>query len=86
VKKATGVTASYKRVLDAAGSNQHLSALGNAFAKPESLDLDAYVTNKAMDGLFKLVADEEKRIRENPVARGTELLQKVFGAAARPSS
>ncbi len=42
--------------------------------------MDAYVTNKAMDGLFKMVAEEEKRIRQNPVARTTDLLQRVFGA------
>jgi hypothetical protein len=45
--------------------------------------VDAYVTNKTLDGLFKLVADEEKRIRENPVARTTDLMQKVFGAVGK---
>ncbi len=44
------------------------------------LDIDAYVTTKAMDGLFKMVAQEELQIRQNPVARTTDLLQKVFGA------
>jgi len=44
-----------------------------------SLDLDAYVTNKALDGLFKMVAEEEKKIRTNPAARTTDLLRKVFG-------
>lgn len=43
-------------------------------------DLTDYATNKAMDGLFILIAEEEKKIRENPVARTTELLKKVFGA------
>ncbi len=38
-----------------------------------------YVTDRALDGLFKLLADEEKRIRENPAARTTALLRKVFG-------
>jgi hypothetical protein len=42
-------------------------------------DLDAYVTAKALDGLFVMVAKEEKAIRENPQARVTELLKKVFG-------
>ncbi|MFZ3207634.1 MAG: DUF4197 domain-containing protein [Geobacteraceae bacterium] len=45
-----------------------------------SLDLNAYVTNKALDGLFKMVAEEEKRIRTNPAARTTDLLRKVFGS------
>jgi hypothetical protein len=44
-----------------------------------SLDLDGYVTEKAMDGLFIKLAAEERRIRENPLARSTELLKKVFG-------
>ena len=41
-------------------------------------DLDSYVTTKAMDGLFVLLAAEEKKIRQDPVARTTALLQKVF--------
>ncbi|MBT1690543.1 DUF4197 domain-containing protein [Dawidia soli] len=43
-------------------------------------DLTDYATNKAMDGLFILIAEEEKKIRLDPVARTTELLKKVFGA------
>lgn len=42
-------------------------------------DLNDYATTKAMDGLFLLIASEEKKIREDPVARTTELLKKVFG-------
>ncbi|MCB9169446.1 MAG: DUF4197 domain-containing protein [Flavobacteriales bacterium] len=42
-------------------------------------DLNAYVTNKAIDGLFALLADEEQKIRQDPMARTTELLQRVFG-------
>ncbi|MFD2569316.1 DUF4197 domain-containing protein [Spirosoma soli] len=41
-------------------------------------DLTGYATNKAVDGLFVLVAQEEKRIRENPAARVTDLLKRVF--------
>lgn len=41
-------------------------------------DLDDYVTNRAMDGLFSLIEKEELNIRENPIARTTELLKKVF--------
>ena len=44
-------------------------------------DLEDYATTKAMDGLFLLIAEEEKNIRENPVARTTELLKKVFARA-----
>lgn len=42
-------------------------------------DLDQYVTDKAIDGLFVLVAEEEKKIREDPVARVSDILVKVFG-------
>ncbi len=44
-----------------------------------SLDLDSYVTNKALDGLFTMVGQEEKKIRTNPAAQTTDLLKKVFG-------
>ena len=47
----------------------------------EETDLVKYATNKAMDGLFLKVAEEEKKIRENPVARTSELLRSVFGYA-----
>jgi hypothetical protein len=42
-------------------------------------DLGNYVTSKAIDGLFTLVAEEEKAIRENPAARTSALLRRVFG-------
>ncbi|MFO7789211.1 MAG: DUF4197 domain-containing protein [Bacteroidota bacterium] len=43
-------------------------------------DLDEYVTEKTIDGLFVLIGEEEKKIRENPEKRVTELLKKVFGS------
>lgn len=43
-------------------------------------DLIGYVTEKTLDGLFLTIAQEENKIRENPGARTTELLKKVFGA------
>jgi hypothetical protein len=49
------------------------------FASKESTDLDHYVTNKALDGLFTMVAVEEKKIRTDPAARVTDLLKMVFG-------
>lgn len=47
-------------------------------------DLDGYVCERAINGLFKLVGDEEKNIRTNPVARGTDILKKVFGSKENP--
>lgn len=43
-------------------------------------DLDGYITQKALDGLFLMVAEQEKAIRKDPVGTGSALLQKVFGA------
>jgi len=49
------------------------------FASKQSLDLDDYVTNKSLDGLFYMVGEEEKKIRTNPLARTSDLLKTVFG-------
>ncbi len=49
------------------------------FVKKESFDLDQYVVAKALDGLFYMVGEEEKKIRKNPAARTTDLLKEVFG-------
>lgn len=82
VQKATaqtGVTSAYKQMVDKTSGGAFLSS----FVKTQAPDLDAYVTDKALDGLFKLIAEEERLIRENPAARTTELLQKVFGVAGK---
>lgn len=50
------------------------------FVQKVNPNLTEYATNRAVDGLFVLVAQEEKRIRENPAARATELLKRVFGS------
>jgi hypothetical protein len=66
-----GATRSYKEMM---GKYTSLP-----FMKAESLDLDQYVTNKSLDGLFFMVGQEEKKIRTNPAARVTDLLKTVFG-------
>lgn len=43
-------------------------------------NLDQYITAKALEGLFKLIAGEEKKIRTDPVARISDILKKVFGS------
>lgn len=48
---------------------------------PVNVQLDQYLTQKALDGLFLKIAEEEKNIRNNPVARVTDLLKRVFGAS-----
>jgi hypothetical protein len=48
------------------------------FAGDYAVDLDAYVTEKAIDGLFIRLGEEEAKIRNDPAARVTDLLKKVF--------
>jgi len=48
--------------------------------KPEQASLERHVTGKALDGLYLMIGDEEKKIRADPVSAGSELLKKVFGA------
>lgn len=69
----TGVTSSYKNLTKKAGF------LGR-FVDKDNLDLDKYVTGKALDGLFVKLALEEKKIRQDPLARGSDLLKKVFSS------
>ena len=66
-----GVTSKYQ---DLVGKADVLSGLVDT----EKLDLGNYVTDKALDGVFFMVAEEERKIRENPAARTSELLKKVF--------
>ncbi|WP_153796760.1 DUF4197 domain-containing protein [Foetidibacter luteolus] len=54
--------------------------------KPVNTDLSAYVTGKAIDGIFFQVAQEEQKIRKDPAARVTDLLKKVFGSSAAQGS
>ncbi len=46
----------------------------------DQANLDNYVTQKALDGLFFMVAEEEKKIRQDPVKAGSDIIKKVFGA------
>ena len=75
VKKATakvGVAQKYNEYAEKGAS------LG--VVKKEDADLDRYVTQKALDGLYLMVAEEEKKIRKDPVGTGTAIIKKVFGA------
>lgn len=55
-------------------------AAGLGLMDKKDADLDSYVTQKAMDGLFAMIAEHEKAIRSDPVQAGSALLKKVFGA------
>jgi hypothetical protein len=57
-------------------------AVYNKFSTtPVNTDLGAYVTQRAIDGIFYEVGQEEKKIRQDPAARVTDILKKVFGSA-----
>jgi len=75
VKKATA------RVKLAEKYNQYAQQ-GAQFGlvKKEQANLDEYVTQKALDGLFHMVAEEEKKIRQDPVRAGSDIVKKVFSA------
>ncbi len=64
------------RAYDALLSRYRVLAL---FSNP-TVELNRYVTGETLDGLFSVLAQEEKRIRTDPLARSTELLQRVFGS------
>jgi len=67
----TGVTRQYKELV---GKYESIP-----FVKKETFDIDGYVVTKALDGLFHVVGEEERKIRTNPQARVTDLLKEVFG-------
>jgi hypothetical protein len=48
------------------------------FVRIQTLDIDAYVVTKALEGLFHVLSEEERKIRTDPAARVTSLLKQVF--------
>ncbi|MFZ2269376.1 MAG: DUF4197 domain-containing protein [Azonexus sp.] len=75
------VKTSTKKVKLADKYNQFAGKAASAgLIDEKDADLDSYVTQKAMDGLFAMIAEEEKKLRSNPLGAGSELLKKVFGA------
>ncbi|MGN6384585.1 MAG: DUF4197 domain-containing protein [Dyella sp.] len=88
---SVGVTQKYKAFTSGSGGGALGDALGSlgvlggkskgdaSMSGHSPLDLDDYVTQKTMDGLFTTIAEQEQSIRQNPAARTTDLLKKVFG-------
>lgn len=77
--QSVGATAIWGNIVNP--YNQFANTLIGQFAgaKPVNPNLEEYVTKKALDGLFIMVAKEEKNIRENPLARVTDILKTIFG-------
>ena len=70
------------------GVNQQYNALVGKykdvpFSKNIAFDVNQYVTEKTTDGIFFVVAQEERKIRTNPAARVNDLLKEVFGSRKR---
>ena len=87
-KTSASLTLAFRPIVDKAmdevgTARQYNELLGQAkaipFLKTESYDLDRYVVGKALDGLFRVVGDEERKIRTDPTARVTTLMKEVFG-------
>jgi hypothetical protein len=59
-----------------------LAAQGQSMGvvKPEQAKIEQYVTGKALDGLYLMIGQEEKKIRQDPFGAGSDILRKVFGA------
>jgi hypothetical protein len=55
-------------------------AAGLGLVKQEDANIQHYVTGKSLDGLYLMIGEEEKKIRQDPVATGSAVLKKVFGA------
>jgi hypothetical protein len=53
--------------------------VGMGLVKPEDANVQQYVTRKALDGLYLMIGEEEKKIRADPVGTGSAILKKVFG-------
>ena len=55
-------------------------AAGFGLVRKEDANIQQYVTGRALDGLYLMIGEEEKKIRQDPVGTGSAILQKVFGA------
>lgn len=72
VTKKIGLARRYDRLVD------RVAAVG--LVKPDDAKIEPYATTKALDGLFVVIGEEERKIRSNPIGTGSAILKKVFGA------
>jgi hypothetical protein len=75
VKKATAKVQLAQKYDRIAGK-----AAGFGLVRHEDANIDSYVTRKALDGLYFMIGEEERKIRRDPIGTGSALLGKVFGA------
>ena len=55
------------------------NVFGQGLIKKKDANIQQYVTRRALNGLFVMIGEEEKKIRADPVKTGSDLLQRVFG-------
>jgi hypothetical protein len=87
-KLQTAFRPSVENVMNQVGVNRQYNELMGRyksvpFAKSVTFDVNQYVTEKATDGLFFVVGQEEKKIRTDPAARVNDLLREVFGSRSK---
>jgi len=93
-KKTTSkpLTEKFLPIVQKATENVQLAQQYNKFAeagsrfglvKKDQANLEQYVTQKTLDGLYLMMADEEKSIRKNPMGAASELVKKVFGSLGK---
>lgn len=91
-RTATRLSAAFRplvsRSMDDVGATRQYKTLMNRygnlpFLNQRAVDIDGYVVDSTLDGLFKIVAQEEREIRRNPAARVTQILRDVFGSVGR---
>lgn len=78
VTRATEKVGLANRYNDIAGK-----AAGLGLVKKEDANIQQYVTGKSLDGLYLVIGEEERKIRQDPVGTGSAILKKVFGAMSR---
>ncbi len=78
VKKATERVGLAQKYNEFAGKGAKLGII-----KGDQANVESFVTQKALDGLFLMMADEEKAIRADPIGKGTDIVKKVFGALGK---
>jgi hypothetical protein len=75
------VTRATEKVALAAKYNAVAGRASNmGLLKPEDADVQRYVTRRALDGLYLVIGEEERKIRRDPVGTGSAILKKVFGS------
>ncbi|MCE3262749.1 MAG: hypothetical protein K0R43_1828 [Pseudoduganella sp.] len=87
-KTAAPLAARFKPIVKGVTDKSKLSGKFNkamaqatqfGLASEEQATVEGYVTQRALDGLYLMIAEEEKKIRENPVSYGSKAIAKVFG-------